>query len=115
MRAGSFVVCLVAVAAFIALPARAMAFGMSGLTAPLEASPQAQQEHVTKVGGCGWKCSRPVTPQYFRYPPPTVAVRCFMSPWGDVVCPYGQRPPWWRGCWMDDTGRTVCQKDGYFW
>ena len=72
---------------------------------------------VDAHGGCKWKhgCyERPVTPQYFRYRPPSLNARCFASRYGAVHCPYTERPAWWRGCWMNRYGRMVCNK-GKYW
>lgn len=111
MRARSICVFAVAALAVALLPGRATAFGLSGL-APLKA---AATDGIVQASWCGWKCGNPITPQYFRYRPPSLGARCFRSHWGDVACPYSERPPWWRGCWMDRTGRMVCQKGGRYW
>ncbi len=112
MRAKMCIGVLVAVVAVFALVERASAFGGAGVLAPLA---HAAPDSAMPASWCGYKCGRPITPQYFRYRPPSLAARCFHSRYGDVYCPYAERPAWWRGCWMGRDGRKVCQNPGLFW
>lgn len=72
----------------------------------------ARQEASASGWRCdGWKGHRlcRVTPQYFRYRPPSLRARCWSSQFGPSTCPYAEKPLWYRGCWLNRYGRVVCQ------